>query len=381
LHLAGIIRHILGLPLDQSLLCPFVNMRDSLLGNMVEEPATFRRATRSLLPRLRGGNGEVQALATAVGAALVVIFFGLSMIITSVSPLEYGIKKNMISGVVYNEHVQGGLHGVMPWQSYITFPATRVTLEWSNSYLTRDKPQVMTRTGADPNDPDSGGQPLSVSCAVQIRLISTQLRNIYLSFGSYDAAKQRYLLLAGNVVSNTAQDFTPQDFWQNRQEIASRMLRKINETLVKNSAEAVAFQIMKVDFAPTFEQSITGVQVAEQQKVVNEYSQQVQQVEQQINVLFSHNNAQIATIHANAVRKAKEMVGNATKQAFIVKQDAKADMYKKLQDELEFSPTQMAEYIKIRSLVSLSQSGKVVVNVPSPEVGQVTSASAARHEL
>merc|ERR1719409_2066095 len=113
------------------------------------------------------------------------------------------------------------------------------------------------------------------------------------------------------------------------------MLYKINETLYHNSAEAVSFEIMKVDFATSFENSITGVQVAEQQKVVNEYSQQVQQVEQQIAVLNSHNMATIATINANAVRTAKELVGNATKQAFIMKQEAKANMYDKLKKELE----------------------------------------------
>jgi len=344
---------------------------------MMDEPTSSRRLP---LPRLRGGADDVQAAVAGMGGCCVVFFVVSAMFVASVSPLEYGIKKNNINGVVFSTPVQGGLHIVAPWQSYLTFPATRITLEWSNN-IRADRPQVTTRTGADPNDPDSGGQPLSVSCAVQIRLISTQLRDIYLSFGSYDAAKQRYLLLAGNVVSNTAQDFTPQDFWRHRESIAAKMLYKINETLVKNSAEAVSFEIMKVDFAPTFENSITGVQVAEQQKVVNEYSQQVQQVEQQIAVLNSHNLAKIATIHANAVRTAKEMVGNATKQAFIMKQKAKATMYKKLQDELEFSPEQMAEYIKIRSLMAQSSSGKVVVNVAPPEVGSSEASGATRHEL
>merc|ERR1711988_193956 len=102
--------------------------------------------------------------------------------------------------------------------------------------------------------------------------------------------------------------------------MGKQWLGKINETLHNQGADAVAFQIMKVDFAQSFENSITGVQVAEQQKVVNEYSQQVQQVEQQINVLNSENQAIIAKIAAGAARTAKEKVGNATKHAFIMKQ-------------------------------------------------------------
>merc|ERR1719253_407505 len=170
---------------------------------------------------------------------------------------------------------------------------------------------VNTRTGADPNDPDSGGQPIGISCAVQFKLRESRLIKTYLDFAGYSGAKQRFILLAGNMVSNTAQEFTPQDFWQRRHQIALRMLVKLNETLFEQGAEAVSFEIMKVDFAQSFEDSITGVQVAEQQKVVNEYSQQVQQVEQQINVLNSHNQAHIAQISAQAVRKAKELVGNA----------------------------------------------------------------------
>jgi len=230
---------------------------------------------------------------------------------------------------------------------------------------------VSTRTGADPKDPDSGGQPIAISSAIQFALKPSTLKEVFLDFGSYQAAKQRFILLAGNMISNTAQEFTPQDFWQERHKIAARMLSKINSTLFHQGAEVLSFEIMKVDFASSFENSITGVQVAEQQKVVNEYSQQVQQVEQQINVLNSHNEANIAKIAAHAQRKAKEMVGTATKSAFVAKQTAKARMYAKLQKALGFTPAQMAQYVKIRGLLSQSASGKVVVNVPPPQVEKV----------
>jgi len=349
-------------------------MRETLLGNMADEPASSRRGQ---LPRLRGGN-DLQTIVAGVGGFCCVLFCFMTLCVATVSPLEYGLKKNTASGVILSEAVQGGLHPVFPWQTYLTFPATRVTLEWSNSYAA-DRPQVATRTGADPNDPDSGGQPIGISCAVQFSLKPEALKGIFLNFGSYTAAKQRYILLAGNMVSNTAQEFTPQDFWQRRHIIAARMLVKINETLVSQGAVAQSFEVMKVDFAASFENSITGVQVAEQQKVVNEYSQQVQQVEQQINVLSSHNNALIATIKAQADRTAKEKVGNATKQAFIMKQTAKAVNYAELQAALEFTPAQMAEYIKIRSLMTQSSVGKVVVNVPPPSVMEVTPTGEIRN--
>eukprot|EP00928_Gymnodinium_smaydae_P044284 TRINITY_DN2954_c0_g1_i1.p1 TRINITY_DN2954_c0_g1~~TRINITY_DN2954_c0_g1_i1.p1 ORF type:complete len:340 (-),score=48.85 TRINITY_DN2954_c0_g1_i1:98-1117(-) len=311
----------------------------------------------------RRSNLQKVKFCLGIAAGIVVL---LGMCIASVSPLQYGLLKSGLSGQVSATPVQGGLHFVFPWQEYVLFPATRVTLQWSNSYGA-DRPQVNTRTGADPNDPDSGGQPIGISCAVQISFQKERLRDIFIKLGSYYAAQQRYILLAGNVVSNTAQKFTPQDFWQERHHIADEMMKRIAEMLNPQGVTIDSFEIMKVDFAKSFEDSITSVQVAEQQKVVNEYNQQVQQVEQQIAVLNSENNAQIAGINARANRVSKEMLGNATKHAFIMKQEAKASSYKKLQDSLEFSPTQMAEYIKIRSLMSQSAAGgKVIVNVPPP---------------
>merc|ERR1719272_2493518 len=116
------------------------------------------------LPRLRCGQ-DAQMMAAGAGGFCCVLFLVTSLCVASVSPLEYGIMKNKINGKVNDVPVQGGLHLIMPWQGFLTFPATRVTLEWSNSYLA-DRPQVNTRTGADPDAPDSGGQPLGISCAV-----------------------------------------------------------------------------------------------------------------------------------------------------------------------------------------------------------------------
>jgi len=339
-------------------------MRQQLLSNTVEDAASSSRIRP--LARLRGGD-DVQVVLAGCGGFCFVLTLFMSFFVASVSPLEYGLLKSGLNGNVMGSPVQGGLHFVLPWQTYLSFPATRVTLEWSHSYNAQ-RPPISSRTGADPHDPDSGGQPISISCAIQIVLKPETLRQIFLNFGSYAAAKQRYILLAGNVVSNTAQEFTPQDFWKIRHTIANRMWSKINDVLEKQGATIISYQIMKVEFADTFENSITGVQVAEQQQVVNEYNMQVQQVEQQIAVLNSHNGATIALIHANAVRTGKETVGNATKAAFIMKQEAKANSYAELQKALQFTPAQMAEYIKIRSFMAQSANGKVVVNVPPPSV-------------
>lgn len=232
-----------------------------------------------------------------------ILFFCLA----SLSPNEYGIFRNYLSGSLDFDVRRGGIYVTWPTKSFIKFPAAQQTLEFSGGSM--DRPPVSTTTGADPKDPDSGGQPITITCALQFQFVPSTIRDVYLNFGSFEGARQRYLLLAGNMVGNTAQDFTPQDFWRRRDAIAATMLHEINHTLwKKGKVMAVRFEMMKVDFAQSFEDSITQVQVAEQQRVVNEYDQQVQQVVQQINVMGARNDAIIANISAGADAYSKEIL-------------------------------------------------------------------------
>lgn len=283
--------------------------------------------------------------------------------IASLGPNEYGVYRNYLTGAIGMEVVRGGIHFTGPFMGFIKFPAAQMTLEFSSR--SPDRPPISTRTGADPHDPDSGGQPIVISCAMQVRFIPDAIPDVYLAFASYGAARQRFLLLAGNMISNTAQEYTPQAFWQERGKIAERMLQSINRTLW-NDGKVVAtrFEIMKVDFASSFEDSITAVQIAEQQRVVNEYEQQVQQVVQSIEVLKAQNDATIANISGGADARAKEICAGATRDAFHLKQGMKATKYKELQETLGFSQKHMQEYFKIKSVQGQGKGGKVIVGLP-----------------
>merc|ERR1711971_745800 len=153
------------------------------------------------------------------------------------------------------------------------------------------------------------------------------------------------------------------------------MLEKIDKVLRPQGARAVSFEITRIDFAQKFEDSITNIQVAIQMKTVNEYAKQVAEVKQRINVLYSQNDAKIALINAEAVKQSTEIMGNATKNAFIMKQKAKATGYAELQKALGLTASEMAEYIKIQSLIKQSQNGKVVVNVPPPAFASTNKSS------
>lgn len=303
-------------------------------------------------------------------AVFVLVMYNLT--IASLQPNEFGLMRNVITGKVGGTAVRGGLHYTGLFTSLMRFPATQVTIEFagqSRPSKGADRLAVQTRTGADPNDPDSGGQPIAISCAFQFQIQPELMRQVYLSFGSYEAARERWVLLSGNMVGNVAQQFTPQDFWVNRKHIADTMLRQVNETLWKHgNVYAMNLQIFQVDFAKKFEDSITAVQVAEQQKVVNEYEQQVATVVQSIEVLKAENEAAIANISASAEATGKKIMAQAHRDVFNLKQQMKAKKYSELQRALGFENRHMEQYFKIKSLQSQGSNGKLVVGIPSVEV-------------
>eukprot|EP00929_Paragymnodinium_shiwhaense_P039559 TRINITY_DN20771_c0_g1_i1.p2 TRINITY_DN20771_c0_g1~~TRINITY_DN20771_c0_g1_i1.p2 ORF type:complete len:401 (-),score=134.17 TRINITY_DN20771_c0_g1_i1:97-1299(-) len=358
----------------------------SLLGanageRALDEEATSRRATPiSYLRRLRLRGGADDGVAV-LGVIVLVIVFIVSSFFSALEPNQYGLMMSYVTGNVSYYAYRGGLHVPGPLRTFVTFPAAQNTLEYSDSYGANRLP-VETRTGADKtagsnayDERESGGQPIKISCALQYMFVPEKLLDVYLTFGGYEQAEQRYLLWAGNMVGNTAQDFTPQDFWTKRDEVAKKMLKEVNATLWEQGfVQVKQFEIIAIDFVSSFEQSITQVQVAEQKKVINKYDQKVQEVEQHIEVMKSHNEAVIANITAEADAKAKEICAAATRDAFQRKQSTKAKFYSELKSKLELNEHQMAQYLKIKALQGQeTNQGKVVVGLPPIAEGPAPS--------
>lgn len=280
-----------------------------------------------------------------------VAFIGI-FCLAGLDPNRYGIFRNLITGYVSEDVHRGGIWTCWPWQTFITFPATQMTLEFSQSEPD-GYPAVASRTGADPEDKDSGGQPIHISCAVQVQFMTETIKKVYLAFGGYSGARQRFLLLANNEIGNSVQSYIPRDFWHMRDQVAQKILKKINATLWENGfVTAKKFEILKVEFPNKYENMITAVQVAEQARIVNEYSQKVKAVQQSIEILRYENLAVIANITAGAQATSKEIIARANRDAFNMKQSMKARKYAELKKRLNFGTAHMSEYFKIKAVKS-----------------------------
>jgi len=315
-----------------------------------EEAAGGSRRRRRF-PPLNGGADidptNVIGGCLTVFTVLIAVFF-----VATLDPNEFGLRLSLLTGEVDAIPSRGGLHILGPLSAFVRFPAAQQALEFSTG-PNSDRPPIKARTGAGTQggDAESGGQPISIYCAMQIQLAGDKLRDMYLAFGGWEFARERVLLIAGNEILLTTQEFSSQDFWTERAKISARMLRRVNSTIYQKCGVYVQrFQITRVQFAESFERSITSIQVAEQQRVVNEYDQQVQRVFQSIEVMRAFNKATIANISAGAEAQSKEICAGATRDAFKLKQTMKSHKYLELGTTLNLSAADVEEYFKIKAV-------------------------------
>jgi hypothetical protein len=74
--------------------------------------------------------------AIGIGCCLCIFLIGLIMLLVSIAtvePIEYAIEYNSLTKSTNNDKVYvGGWYMIGPVQSFITFPATMVNIDWTN---------------------------------------------------------------------------------------------------------------------------------------------------------------------------------------------------------------------------------------------------------
>ena len=74
-------------------------------------------------------------IALAIGCCLCIFLVGLILLLVSIAtvePIEYAIEYNSLTKKTNNDVVyDGGWYMIGPVQSFVTFPATLVNIDWS----------------------------------------------------------------------------------------------------------------------------------------------------------------------------------------------------------------------------------------------------------
>ena len=215
------------------------------------------------------------------------------------------------------------------------------------------------RTGPDPDDKESGGQPVTFSVSFQYKLQKHTVPAVYQTFGA--AWEASYMRFAQQAITNVAQRFTPKEFWNSRKEIERAMLLQVNQSIYKQGFAIVpALQLLKVDFKSNYEETITNIQLQEQLKVTKNYALDVTRVLKEVDILQSETEAQIAVIAATAKRQAAVLVNKAEADALQLEQSTKATWYARIKEQLGWSNAEFLQYVKIKSLAAQPADSMVV---------------------
>lgn len=294
-----------------------------------------------------------------VGFIIAVILFALSW--DTVEPTEFGLVQNGFTGYVElspDKVYTSGRYFIWLRHSFLNFPRNLVNLEFSSR---GDRIPIPARTGPDPDDRESGGQPISLSVSFQYQMMQRNVPVIYQTFGA--AWESSYMRFAQQAITNTAQDFTPRMFWTGREQIEKALHFAVNKTLVSQGyAEVHSLQLLKVDFNSNYEDTITNIQLQEQLKVTKNYQLEVTRVMKEVDILESETKAQIAKINAEAQRQANVVINEANTNALKLEQAAKATWYSQLKRKMGWSNDDFIKYVKIKSL-NKQQAEHMVVGV------------------
>jgi hypothetical protein len=290
---------------------------------------------------------------------LLVMIILLSMSWDVISPTQYGLLKNGVTGTVdlgtiwYN-----GRHMVGPSAHFVKFPSTLQTL----SYGDRNHDQqiaIPARTGADEGTVSSGGQPVTLEISFQYKLDPERLPSLYLTFG--EDWEKTFLRFAQQAVTNVAQNFIPSEFWTSRAAIESAVHAAVNHTIyVHGYATVPSLQLRSVNFQSSYEQTITDIQLQEQLKVTKTYQLEVTKVIKEVDLMQAETNREIIGINADATRQQDVLVGQANAAALMREQTAKATMFAQLVARLGWTTQDFLQYVKMRALNAQPTSNVVV---------------------
>jgi len=277
----------------------------------------------------------------------------------TLEPTEFGLVQNGFTGAVDlrpGSVYSGGRYFVWLRHYFLVFPRNLRSLEFD---FDGRRPPIPARTGPDPDDRESGGQPITLSVAFQYQLRQDQVPVVYQTYGmNWEAS---YMRFAQQAITNIAQQFTPKEFWMSRKVVEEAMLREVNSTIYRNGrAQVLNLQLLKVDFKANYEQTITNIQLQEQLKVTKNYALDVTRVLKEVDILQSQTEAEIALISATAERDASILVNQAQADALQLEQGTKAFWYKKLKTKLGWTNAQFLQYVKIKSLAAQPSDSMVV---------------------
>eukprot|EP00929_Paragymnodinium_shiwhaense_P093966 TRINITY_DN54319_c0_g1_i1.p1 TRINITY_DN54319_c0_g1~~TRINITY_DN54319_c0_g1_i1.p1 ORF type:complete len:353 (+),score=78.43 TRINITY_DN54319_c0_g1_i1:69-1127(+) len=307
----------------------------------------------------RGGNSEHQQKVARRCGGLCCCLMVLIMSVGSLLPLQYGLTMNWITRQVNLETVyQGGRHLIGPWNTFIAFPSTVVTVSFAQG---ESNGPLATRT--------KDGLSLTLHMAFQYRMEPEKLGELFrLSNLQYEPL---FVRNARDVLLKAAADYEAFEYWQAREKIGTEMQALLKERLASVYAECTGLQVLQIELPLEFEASIVQTQVQQQEVKTKQNEQMAKKIRADTTVLqasFSRN-VTVTKSGADADYTKTTNIARASANQQMLRVEAETMSY--TQQRLGLTPSQMVAYQQFASYQALQNASFIyglknsVLTIPS----------------
>ena len=280
------------------------------------------------------------------------ILFGFS----SLEATEFGLNYSWISKTINPNVKENGLYFIGIGHSFIKFPKTVQTIEFSEE-KTANRGPIESRT--------SDGLEVTLEISFQYILQPDKLYDLYNTYGpKYDNVFQN---IAINILTEEATKYTAYNFFMDRGKIKDDFQYELNLRFDKNCFSNIQFlQLRSVNLPNLFEQSIQESEVkkqdiqkaqAEQNKVKIEIDTKIKAAEYQKNVIINK-----AEGEAQAIIKQNE----AYVEALLRTQNTQTNAFKNLKDTLQLTNENLLDFMKTKIIKEYSGDNDITLNIEKP---------------
>ena len=286
--------------------------------------------------------------------SFLLIIFGFS----SLEATEFGLNYSWISKSISPKVKENGLYFIGIGHSFIKFPKTVQTIEFSNQKKANKGP-IQSRT--------SDGLEVTLEISFQYILNKDKIYELYSKYGkNYDYIFQN---IAVHILTEEATKYTAYNFFMDRGKIKDDFQKELNEMFEELCYSNIQFlQLRSVDLPNLFEESIQESEVkkqdilrakAEQNKIIIEVDTKIKAAEYQKDVIIN-----MAEGEAEAIYKQNK----ADVESLMKMQETQVQVYKNLKNTLSLSNDKLLNLMKSKIIKGYNgEDNGLILNMNLPE--------------
>lgn len=274
----------------------------------------------------------------AVGAIALLI-----LAITSFRTLEVneiGLDYSAITKNVDKELYTSGIHFLGVGHSFIKYPTTVQTYEFSKSPGS-DAPNVRSRT--------KDGLEVELEISFQYLYISTQLYELYMTYAEQNKLPCKKIAI--DILTDVATQYVASEFFFAKEKISGAMQKSLNETFSQFCFATVDyFQLKSIDLPDKYEVAIQETEVKRQDIHKAEAEKMKMQIELETKIKQAEISSNININKAQGQASVLVQSNAATAESFYKIQHEQARALSEVKAALRLTNTGLNQYLRAKLL-------------------------------